>query len=40
MHARTTAVPDDYLGPGNFGWYIGHIPAGGSAHYTELRVSP
>jgi hypothetical protein len=40
IHARTTAVPNDYLSPGTTGWYIGHIAAGGSAHYDSLETWP
>ena len=39
IHARETTVPSDYLAPGTAGWYIGHIPAGGSAYYGDLGVS-
>ncbi|HET7740093.1 MAG TPA: hypothetical protein VFL67_05540 [Mycobacterium sp.] len=38
IHARTTTVPAGYLEPGSTGWYIGHIPAGGSAHYEDLAT--
>ena len=38
VHARTTTLPTGYLAPGNTGWYIGHIPAGGSAHYGDLAT--
>ena len=39
VHARQTTVPGDYLAAGTAGWYIGHIPAGGSARYGGLEVS-
>jgi len=38
VHARTTTVPSDYLAAGTAGWYIGHVPAGGTAHYADLGV--
>jgi hypothetical protein len=37
-HAATTTVPSGYLGAGKTGWYVGHIPAGGSAHYNRLGI--
>lgn len=40
IHARTTTVPNDFLAPGTTGWYIGHISAGGSAHYGSLETWP
>jgi hypothetical protein len=33
VHAVTTSVPAGYVAPGRTGWYVGHLPAGGSAHY-------
>jgi putative cell wall-binding protein len=40
IHARTMTVPNDFLAPGETGWYIGHISAGGSAHYGSLGTWP
>jgi hypothetical protein len=37
-HMASTTVPSDYPGSGKTGWYVGHIPPGGSAHYTGLQV--
>lgn len=35
---RTATIPAGYLGAGQAGWYIGHIPAGGAAAYTRLGL--
>jgi FG-GAP-like repeat len=39
VHAVTLTVPAGYIGSGYFGWYVGHIPAGQSAHYNDLGPS-
>ncbi len=36
VHTRTTTVPAEDVVAGAAGWYVGHLPAGGSAHYTDL----
>jgi hypothetical protein len=40
VHVATTTVPSDFSAAGTAGWYVGHIPAGGSAHYKDLGVWP
>jgi hypothetical protein len=36
--ARTATIPAGYLNAGQAGWYAGHIPAGGTAAYTQLGL--
>ena len=37
-HAGTATIPAKYNVPGKFGWYVGHIPPGGSALYGDLQL--
>lgn len=37
-YTASVAVPAAYTGAGLTGWYIGHIPPGGNATYTQLGV--
>ena len=38
LHGGSVRVPADYLQPGYAGWYIGHVPVGGTADYTDLSA--
>jgi hypothetical protein len=38
VHARSVTVPEAFVYPGKAGWYIGHLPADGSADFTDLKT--
>lgn len=39
VHARSATIPAGWLGAGQTGWYVGHLPpAGGWAIYTDLAA--
>lgn len=38
VHTRTTTVPAAWNVAGQHGWYVGHLPPGGSATYGTLRL--
>jgi hypothetical protein len=35
---RTSDLPDSYSSPGRTGWYVGHLPPGGSVTYSALGI--
>ncbi|MCU1352842.1 MAG: hypothetical protein JWM05_2051 [Acidimicrobiales bacterium] len=37
-HSGRVQLPAGWAFPGTFGWYIGHIPPGGDARFTDLRT--
>lgn len=37
-YVRSVTLPADYVYAGKNGWYIGHIPAGGNAGYSQLQT--
>ena len=37
-YGGSAELPAEWLSPGKAGWYIGHVPPGGAATYTELRA--
>ncbi len=37
-YTRSVKIPRDFMIPGKTGWYIGHIPAGGNATYSNLTT--
>lgn len=39
-YARTARLPRAFDRTGRPGWYVGHVPPGGSAVYRGLRTSP
>lgn len=38
-HGGTVKLPAGWIYPGRAGWYIGHVPPGGSAGFTNLSTS-
>jgi hypothetical protein len=36
---RSATIPAGWEAPGKTGWYVGHLPPGGSATYTRLSVT-
>jgi hypothetical protein len=38
-HGGSVTLPAGWIYPGKAGWYIGHVPAGGSAGFTNLSTS-
>jgi hypothetical protein len=37
-YVRSVAIPRQFMIPGYTGWYIGHIPANGSAEYSNMSM--
>ena len=37
-HTRSFRLASDWVYPGRTGWYIGHVPPGGSAGFTNLKT--
>ena len=37
-YTRSVTIPRQFMIPGKTGWYIGHIPAGGNATYSDLTT--
>jgi hypothetical protein len=37
-HGKTVQVGDEWVYPGTAGWYIGHLPPGGFADFTDLKT--
>lgn len=38
IHTNSMLIPKDFAVPGRVGWYVGHIPPGGSARYSDLVI--
>jgi hypothetical protein len=38
LHVRSATIDEQYVYPGKAGWYIGHLPAGSSADFTNLKT--
>jgi hypothetical protein len=39
-HGANIQLPRGWNGPGHAGWYVGHLPPGGSASFTKLVAGP
>lgn len=37
-YTKSVQIPEDYIYAGQSGWYVGHVPAGGSTEYNSLRI--
>jgi hypothetical protein len=39
-HGGSIALPAEYVYPGNYGWYVGHLTAGQSVTFDHLEAKP
>ena len=37
-YVRSTTIPAEFVYPGRTGWYVGHIPPGGTSRIDSLRI--